>query len=415
MRKKWINVFLFCLLLLDGRAQTAGFRFYCKIDSIKASGFYNIELTPDMAACLKTDYSDLRIVNDSGKWVPHVLHCPALEKNFDAISRELKFTRTISGAVTILIIESPETIISNLALTIRNTQAERYCTLSGSDDQKNWFVINDSILIKPDADANSTQNTFLISFPPCNYRVFKLSIINNNKDPFDISKVETNSSAPVRHHAENKLLPNPVTLLEQKDSGKTSYIKVTQQKQYHFEYLNIGVRGVRYFYRQLDVYIPASATHSYDHPGRLVQSFTISNNSTLQFNLPLSNARIFYLAIRNEDNLPLTVTEVKTSYNYLFLNTYLEKGSGYKLISGNLTATAPNYDLARLTAPDAGNIPFLSTGPIAAVQEISPDIMELKKNKWILWACLALVLLILLFFTSKMLNEVKKIKQDDRL
>ena len=150
MKKRWSSIFLFCLINICCAAQTAGYKFYSLLDSVKTSGFYNIEITPTLSAHLKTDYSDLRIVNDSGKWVPHVMHFPEREINYDVLTMDLKFTKIENANVsTTLIIENGKDIISNLGLIIKNTAAERFCSLSGSDDKKNWFVINDSILVNP--------------------------------------------------------------------------------------------------------------------------------------------------------------------------------------------------------------------------------------------------------------------------
>ena len=92
MRKKWINFLLFSLISLCSSAQTTGYRFYTQLDSVKSNGFYNIEFTPEINARLKTDYSDVRIVNESGKWVPHILHNPSSEIVSDAIIFSLKFS-----------------------------------------------------------------------------------------------------------------------------------------------------------------------------------------------------------------------------------------------------------------------------------------------------------------------------------
>ncbi len=99
MRKKWSSLLLFCYLSFCCTAQTAGYKFYAPLDSVKTAGFYNIEITPELSAHLKTDYSDLRIVNDSGKWVPHLLRIPANEIVIDAIQWEMKIIKNNNSSV----------------------------------------------------------------------------------------------------------------------------------------------------------------------------------------------------------------------------------------------------------------------------------------------------------------------------
>ena len=412
MKKKWNSILLFCLINTCCAAQTAGYKFYSLLNSVKTSGFYNIEITPALSAHLKTDYSDLRIVNDSGKWVPHVVHFPALEKTNEATLYNLNFTITENNTTnTLILIEPAITKIANIGLVIRNTAAKRYCTISGSDNAINWFVINDSVMIDPTPDITNTKNIFTLHFPAGNYKFFKIIIHNNNKDPFDIKGVVNHSVAITS--ATNKFILNPASVIIQKDSGKISYIKITQQQPFHFDNISIQLSGSKYFYRNVDLYIPNSGNHSFSNPGKLLESFSISNNSTLQFKVPLCNAAIFYLFIHNQDNLPLIVNTIKTFNTYGFMTSYLEKNTSYKLILGNESAIMPNYDLTGLNTQIADTIPFLTAGNIVVAEDNSIVSAPAKNNKWMLWAAIGAALLILLLFTKKMLTEVDKRKQND--
>jgi hypothetical protein len=410
MKKKWINLLLFVLMTICCTAQTGGYKFYCKLDSVKTAGFYNIELTPELTAHLKTDYSDLRIVNDAGKWIPHVLHAPAYERTAHDAAYDLKFSITEnSGVNTVILIESGKNITSNFGLIITNTAAERFCMLSGSDDKKNWFVINDSILLSPVPAENKTENITRINFPPNSYRFYKVVIHNKNKDPFNITGVVEDVPVSDITNKQNKLIQNPVGKIQQKDSGKISYIKVSQQLPYQFDNISLQLTGVKYYTRQVDLYIPYAENHSISSPGHLLQSFTVSNNSTLQFKVPLTKAAVYYILINNDDNLPLVVNEIKTSVNNHYITTYLENSSNYTLIMNNEAAVMPDYDLAKLNSKIPDSISFLQFGKVTAVEE-NKITTPAKNNKWILWTSIAAALLILLFFTYKMFKEVDKRK-----
>jgi hypothetical protein len=427
MRKSWSSVLLFCLITTCCAAQTAGYKFYAPLDSIKTSGFYNIEITPELSAHLKIDYSDLRIVNDSGKWVPHVLYALSDSTPHYIYYMPLNFTKKDYGKVkTELLIKNEyvsiknlHPVISNIIITIGNTSAVRFCTLSGSDDYLNWFVINDSISINPLFEANNTRTDFTINFPPINYKHLKLEIYNNSKDPFDIKYVNTKNPKVLVPALESafpfKQSPIPVPHLVQKDSIKTSYIKIIQQQPYHFDHINLKLSGVKYFSRKVDLYIPTETNHSFSNPGQLLRSFTISNNSTLQFNVPISNAPVFYLLINNEDNLPLKATEVTLSVYSHLIRSYLEKGNHYKLIMENADASLPHYDLSNINSNKSDSIPFISFGKITAFEQTAVTVEKIKNNKWILWSAIITVLLILLLFTKKMVKEVDKRKEHDSL
>lgn len=411
MKKKWINGLLSLLISVSCTAQTAGYTFYSRSDTVRSAGFYNIVLTPEITAHCKTDYSDIRIVNEAGKWIPHILHAPAYETANHELMMDLKFSiAENSGTNTTIIIEGTQKTATNIGLVITNTAAERFCTISGTNDKKNWFVINDSIMLNPVAAQYATENIFRINFPQTSYRFYKIVIHNNNKDPFNIKDVLAYNPALEKANPLHKLNENPEPAILQKDSGKITYIKITQQLPFHFDHIRLLLSGVKYYNRQVDLYIPYTANSSFADPGQLARSFTVSNNSILQFNVPLTNAPVFYLLINNEDNQPLTVKAIKTACSNHYITAYLDSGSNYKLIMGNTEALLPNYDLGKLNSNIPDSISFLAIGKITALAENTPQANATDNNKWILWTAIASALLILLFFSYKMLTEVDKQK-----
>lgn len=411
MKKSWINIFILCLCTLSCIAQTAGYKFYSKLDSVKKNGFYNIEITPELTAHLKTDYSDIRVVNDSGKWIPHILHLPVKEKVFDAVNFILKFTKIENSNIsTTFLVEAAQDKASNIGFVITNTAAERFCTLSGSNDKKNWFVINDSILLTPVPVDKTIENTLWIYFPPNNYMFYRVVIHNNHKDPLNIKEVVQQSAAYTIENPSIKSIENPVPVVQQKDSGKISYIKISQQQPFHFDNISLQLSGVKYFYRNVNLYIPESEDHSFSNPGELIRSFTVSNNSTLQFYTRLVKSSAFYLLIHNEDNMPLTVKQVKTGFSNRFITAYLETGVNYRLVLDNTAAVLPNYDLSKLNTPEPDSVPHLLFNKIISSGEAKPPVVTEKNNNWIFWVAIGAALLILLFFTYKMLTEVDKRK-----
>lgn len=415
MKKHGISLLFFCMITLSSVAQTVGYKFYSKLDTVKSSGFYNIELGSVLNAYIKPDYSDVRIVNESGKWIPHVLHNRSTEITNHLVDFDLKFTKTESPDFnTILIIEnSIKKSINNIGLSITNTEAEKFCSLSGSNDQQNWFIINDSILIKPMPASEKTVNTFTINFPPSDYRFFKIIIDNKNKDPFLIKGITNRSAAYSNKDFPfygRKKIENPAATILQKDSGKITYVKITQQQPFHVDKISLELSGVKYFNRKADLFIPDGEGHSFSNPGRLLQTISISNNSTLEYNMPLTKSKVFYLLINNEDNLPFKVSKISSFCSNHFLTAYLEAGNTFRLIMDNQFAVAPNYDLSNLDNKITDSIPLLSTSNVLQIAENIATNTKTDNNKWILWASIAAALLILLFFTSKMLKEVDKRK-----
>jgi len=379
INKKLINFLFFFSVSLPTFAQKDGYKFYTNLDSIKKSGFYNIVLSPAINAKLKTDYSDVRIINNANKWVPHVFHSPVNEISRNAIQFNLKFSLQESNKTKTTIIINATKPINNIELLIKNTSVQKFCTLSGSNDNNNWFIISDSILLNPIPSEKSTVSNLKINFVESNYTNFKLVIYNRNKDPYNVLAILQNATTiGFFNNFIDSSWRNPVTTLVQKDSGKFSYIKINQQKTFHFNEINIKAEGIKYYNRNVDLYISDNKTNSFTIPGRFIQSFSIANNSKLELKLPTQNAPTFYLTIHNEDNPALQINEVNTILSYRYITAYLEKDNDYKLIMGNEQATLPNYDITKDYPNVKDSVTLVNTGKIFLL------IKTLKKLRQIL-------------------------------
>ena len=418
MKKRLINFLLFTILSVSVTAQTEGYRFYTNLDTVKKDGFYNIVLSPSINAHIKTDYSDVRIIDNKNKWVPHVFHSPLNEMSGEAVLYDLKFTIPESNKTNTELIINAAQPLNNINILIKNTEVEKFCTLSGSNDKQNWFVISDSVLLTPQPAEKSTESILKINFPTSNYNNLKLVINNRNKDPFNVVAVSTNTIAKgfLFTNFSDSLLQNPTTVLLQKDSGKNSYVKIIQQKRFHFYQINIKVDGLKYYKRQVDLYVADNNGNSFSNPGKFIQSFTISNNNTLRFNFPLQNADTFYFIIKNEDNPSLEIKEVNTAVGYRYITAYLEKDNTYKLIMNNTSAVLPNYDITKDYPTIKDSVSILAAGNIFAYENNEIVKSNSTKNKqWLIWIAIIAALGLLLFFTKTMLREVNKKTTNDNI
>jgi hypothetical protein len=389
-------------------AQINGYHYTAKLNSVAADGFYNIALTPSVHAHTKIDFSDLRVVNNSGKWMPHLITQPATAISSTSVVWNLNFVVRHGNNATTLMVTAKDTITTNLILQMANAVAQRFCVVTGSYDARNWFSVNDSVLIVPTIDDKSSNAIFQINFPPSNYKYFNVAIYDHSKKPLHIKSVKTagaiasasNYQLPVKE-------PNPVSHIIQKDSASSSYIKVTQPLSYHFNSLWLNVSGAKYFNRLADVYVPISANHSFSNPGKLIHSFTLSNNSTLQYNLPaVYNAPVFYLVIRNQDNPPLLIKSIKTFSPTKFATVYLQAKKQYRLAFGNPTAVLPNYDLSLTDIGRIDSMPTLVADKAMVMTEEKAAAKPTGESTKIIWLIIILVGLVLAYFTYRLVAEL---------
>jgi hypothetical protein len=336
--------------------------------------------------------------------VPHLLRVPGRKPAAAGSLSERSILKQISNNnVTELVVEAGKSNISSLAIETPNSAVERFCTLTGSDDSTNWFIINDSIRVRSRPFGESGKGALNIEFPPNNYRFYKLLIYNKGAAPFKIIKV-FGSSTPDPAAVSPSYIENPSPLLTQRDSGKFSFIKITQPARYHVEKIALSISGVKYYNRKVELYIPRTGAH----PGELLSSFVISNTTDLRFSTPLINADSFLLLVYNDDNLPVKIDEVKTFSSYRNVVAYLENGASYQLIMGNKLAVLPDYDLREGNPELNKNLPQASIGPITAMGNDGKNSIASHDNQIIIWLAISAAALVLGFFTYKLIADMNK-------
>ena len=406
---------LFLLLHVCVMAQTAGYHYQADITHVDSSGFYNIVLTPEINKHLKNGYSDFRIINDAGKWVPHLFRAPNDEFINDMILLDLKIVKIESSNLnTDIIIESYDSSINNLFLKIKNTEAERFCNITGSDDLIKWFIINDSIAIKPQKINYNGNSSFSIKFPPVNYKYLRIHINNMGKEPFNIINIACETTTPssliqmpLTKHSQ---IENPPCVILQKDSGKNSYIKIIQEDSFHFDQLQLKLSGAKYYSRTADIVLSSSAENIIPDSGELINTIEISNNSFLKFPLPAIKTKVFYIVIHNEDNLPLKVDHVTTSIGYVVATAWLEKANQYSILVDNPSANTPNYDIQKKDLYSHKEFPIAQIGKFIAIQPPAESSVPSSNNKWLIWLLIVIAILVLAFFTYKLITDINKSK-----
>ncbi len=413
MKKRKISCLLvFSLVTFACFAQTDGYRFKTEIEAVKQSGFYNVLLTPELNSHLKTDYSDFRIITSEGKWVPHLLRYPKTERTHHSVLWDFEITKNLGDTHSSeVIIKTSGQALSNITFIIRNTDVQRFGSLTGSDDSIHWFIINDSILISP-AGSTPGESKFSLKFPSNTYPFYKLSISNKGTAPYAVKAAATEAAAYDPDHNEDLMLPiqNPPANITQKDSAKTTYIQVRQNAGFHIDEIELKFGGPQYFNRNAQVYLPDSENKKKVFSTEPIANLVISSNSSQRFQVPVFNDSVFYLAINNDDNLPLLVKAVNTYCSKHVATVYLEKEDRYNIIMGNAGASLPSYDLKPDDVDVRKHLPFVSIGNIRMLSDKKPATTAWYNNKRTLWLSILAAAAILCFFTFRLIGDLGKTK-----
>jgi hypothetical protein len=368
------------------------------IDSVKQSGFYAINITPALSSLIKTNFSDLRIVDDAGNQIPYLLGS-GLQAMDSALFKPLEIVQNIlkddSGNSVLVIENGRNEKIDGLFLQMRNAAVNRSLVLSGSNDSRKWYSIVENVNLEKIYVLNQDSITQYISFPLSTYRYFRITIYNGKNDPLDILSVRRFSG--ISPSKKDTALINPVVSFNRKDSNKITSLIVSNFKRFHINFVQLKVKSPKFYRRQLEVV----------KGNELIGSFVISSDSLIILSLPSFKDSLFTIRIFNEDNVPLSITEVLTGQSAEKLIMYLDTGKSYKLEMGNDNLSPPHYDLANFKDSIPKFVQEIRiSGIISALPADKPG-ENGSKQPW-LWPALIFSLIVLGVLTYGLTKDVAK-------
>ena len=398
-------------LLISIHTHAQQFRHSAVVDTVKETGFYAIAVSSQLSAYIKKDLSDIRITDEKGQWVPHIISYPGQNRTKDVTIVTLPVIEKESvNSKTVLIVRNPGIeSLSNLYLSLKNTAASRFAALSGSDDNKNWFSIADSLLLKQPELFSENKVALDITFPKVSYAYFRITIDNGKKDPLNIQEALTfNTALP---DSIQSFIENPKASFQQTDSAGFSLIRIDNENNFHFSQLNIRISSPKYYERRTRLYTSYAGNIHSALQATPVGDFLLSSEKNRGYETPLMKDSVFYLLIENNDNPPVRVEAVTTAQENKKIIAWLEKGEKYHLMFDDLNGVAPTYDLKQFQNLIPASIQQLNTGNIRAVAASSPIALSKKNTKWWIWPTILVVIILLGYLTWALTTDMKKSRQ----
>ncbi len=397
MRKN--NIIVLTLVAFCATTNAQSFSVKAKLDAVTATGFYAVNITPQLSSYVAKDFRDLRIADDKGKFVPYILRTtqPAFSAH-DYIRLSIIKNELADSGRSILVIQNTDTRkISMIALMLRNAAVTRTATISGSDDMQSWFTIDEDINFQKEFITDSDKYVQTIHFPTSSYKFLKIVIDNRKNNPLNI--IEAGMYIDVEHKQSLSYLTNPASAFTQTDStDNISYVKTGQHASYHFDRIRLLIKGPHFYKRNVDVITSEG-----------ISSFELVSGKDAVFDLPDCNDTNFIIKIYNGDNPVLTVDSVLTEQESKQAVAYLEPGKEYYLLMHDSTAVKPVYDLRQFQDSISYNIPALNIISFENINSNKPTAGETFSSKWI-WPAIIIMLIVLGFFTVRLIKEVDKKK-----
>lgn len=401
------NIILVVALILFLHS-SAQFKYSAGVEPVKETGFYSIPITPELGSYLKTDLGDLRIVDEKKQYVPYIINIPFEKQIQDAVVSDQKIiNKSTIGSKTVIITENPEKKeLSDFSIELKSAAAERTGSVSGSDNNKDWFVILDSFILQASGEYVKSTHSQSVHFPASNYKYFRLIIHNEEKKPLNIIRIGSSMTPSLMDSAEHAYLKNPSPAFFQKDTNQYSLLTIAFPRPFQVNKVQLSFSGQAFYKRKAKLFTKlngslSSTWYSHEHHNMVISSDVFSG-----YSIPAIKTDTLYILIENGDNLPLKASLISTELINTNVIVQLEKDKAYTLLLDNPDAIKPEYDLEEFKDS-------ITTYTPVAIKSIVPlarpetDIKKQTNKQWI-WPVIILVGAILSFLTWKLATDMKK-------
>lgn len=399
------------LLLLTGSwsfAQINDYNFQREIKGVTKQ-WHKIEVPDEVFGKVSQNLSDIRIFgltkySDTIE-VPYLLRLTSdnITNNEVAFKRVNDAYNENGYYVTF---EIPTTQpINQIKLNFRQKNFDWQINLEGSNDQIEWFTISENYRILSIQNELTNFQFTTLRFPSSKYRFFRLRIKSAEKPELQLASINQHKikKGNFRNYTIKKY---DITNIKE---TKQSEIAVEFKMPVPISFLELDINDTFDYYRPTTIKYLADSINTeqgWKYNYRTWVSGTLNSMEPNEFKLPVKTVHKLKIIIDNHDNQALTIHAIKAKgYVHELIARFTESGT-YFLTYGNSAVSKPEYDINRFESKVPDTLSILELGHEKTIKK-EPEFAKepLFQNKIWLWLILATIIILLGWFTLKMIRK----------
>ncbi|KAA9349282.1 hypothetical protein [Larkinella humicola] len=396
-------------ILTWGIGRTQSFDFRAGIPPVTQPGYYRILLPPPVVGRLNAAKTDIRLYDDQNREIPYLLTQKQPGEHVQFREYELVGKTTTSVSTQLVLRNGNKTPINSLGLILKNTNLRKKARLSGSNDGKTWYGIEDDYLLEPVSNNQATSEAKILGFPLSDYEYYQLEINDSLSAPLNILKVGYYTTTSEAGNYSD--IPG-ISFTQRDSSDHKSYVHITFPTPSRPDKLIISVQSPDQYRRSAELgqfRIQKQKRNRRHRFFETLRSFELHSMDSLHtVLLPNQPTHDLFLIIENQNNVPLTLGSIKAQQLTTELLAELKPGESYHLAFANPAVGAPTYDLVHFKTKIPTNPPVIQVHQPVSVHVSSgssPSIFT--SNPWLIWLAIGLVVAMLSYFSYQMVTDMK--------
>ena len=380
-----------------------------KVQAVAKNGLYKMIVPAEVRSYSKNDLSDFRIFDDKNNEVPYFLLGDATEKAVEQFEEFTIVSKVVDNRKSTSIeIANPKAQINGLELIITNSEVIKKYSVSGSNDQKEWFgLINNGSL----SDLQSSETTSVskeISFPLCSYRFLKIVFDDSTTLPINVLKIGNAQTNFIKGQLQEIKVKSIQTT--QISAEKKTLIKIEFDISQFIDKVVFDINKTSLFKRNARIYTDKERNekHKTVRYQEDIARFSVASNQSNAFEIPNTKQQFLYIEIENQDNPPLQISDIKFYQKPVYAIADLKTTENYTIKTGYPNRMSPNYDLAYFKESISDALPETQIISIELQkQDKTADAQaSFWQHPWFMWLCIVIAGLMILFFSTKLVKDM---------
>jgi hypothetical protein len=403
------NKFLILLFAVNGLLAQP--KTTAKIKTVTENGLHRIILPAEIRSFSKEELGDFRILDAKGNEIPYYIFQGNNEVTSSSSFSECKIlSKTgIPKKKTVIIFENPKTSIDEIVLSITNSDVTKSYSISGSDNQEEWFGLVNNSLLNGLENNQETSVYKTIPLPLTSYRYLKIELNDKKTLPINVLKIGffTNKTSSLK--VEEVFAKN--TRIQQIPANKKTRIHINFNRAQIINQISFTITSPNLFQRNAQIYVnkKRQINHKSTPFPETIFAFELSSNQRNMFSIPQLFEKEFLIEIENRDNQPLNLDKIQFFQKQLAVIADLKANEKYTIQTCNPKLHSPEYDLENFKNKMSNNLP---EAKIYDIKHLSTKENQTKdksfwQQSWFMWLCIGLGGLAIAFFTTSLVKDMK--------
>jgi hypothetical protein len=405
IQMKKLNSIIFFFIVSIGFAQN----YKGAIQNIKQNGLHKIVLTPEIRAAANENLDYFRIFDKDKKEVPYVVIYNSEEEtskyiSFDVVSKEI-----IKDSVTSIVVENKTGLkIDQLFLSIANTAISKQYSVSGSNDNKEWFGLIDNQILSGLSASKETTVAKVISFPLNNYKYLRINLKDKNSLPINIVSIGKYDNQFLQQEPlEIKDFKYQIT---QDLKRKVTQITLSANSNNKIDAIAFSI-NTDYYTRNAKILVKRERKikKRIEETEEVISNFQLNSKNSSIISLSNFQEKEFIIEIDNLDNQPLEIESIQLLQKPLFIVSELVSKENY-IVQIDSSYSKPSYDLANFIEESKNDYALAA---ISNFEKVAPkNVTTTEKTFWqsalFMWICIVLGGAVIAYFAFGLLKDMKE-------